>query len=77
MGEVGEGHGRARGVTALGIRERREARNERRWPDVAQRFQLDGAEPVGSTPQAFAAFLKVEMQKWSKVIKDAGIKPES
>jgi tripartite-type tricarboxylate transporter receptor subunit TctC len=48
-----------------------------RLPDVAQRFQLDGAEPVGSTPKEFAAFLKAEMQKWSKVIKDAGIKPES
>jgi len=45
-------------------------------PDVAQRFQLDGAEAVGSTPKEFAAFLKAEMQKWSKVIKDAGIKPE-
>ena len=45
-------------------------------PDVSQRFQLDGAEPVGSTPKEFAAFLKSEMQKWSKVIKDAGIKPE-
>jgi tripartite-type tricarboxylate transporter receptor subunit TctC len=47
-----------------------------RLPDVAQRFQLDGAEPVGSTPKEFAAFLKAEMQKWSKVIKEAGIKPE-
>jgi tripartite-type tricarboxylate transporter receptor subunit TctC len=47
-----------------------------RLPDVAERFQLDGAEPVGSTPKEFAAFLKAEMQKWSKVIKDAGIKPE-
>ena len=45
-------------------------------PEVSQRFQLDGAEPVGSTPKEFAAFLKAEMQKWSKVIKDAGIKPE-
>ena len=44
--------------------------------DVAQRFQLDGAEAVGSTPQEFATFLKAEMQKWSKVIRDAGIKPE-
>jgi len=47
-----------------------------RLPDVAQRFRLDGAEPVGSTPKEFAAFLKAEMHKWSKVIKDAGIKPE-
>ena len=47
-----------------------------RLPDVAQRFQLDGAQAVGSTPQAFAAFLRDEMQKWRKVISDAGIKPE-
>jgi len=45
-------------------------------PDVAERFQLDGAEAVGSSPQEFAAFLKAEMQKWSKVVKEAGIKPE-
>jgi len=43
-------------------------------PDVAQRFRLDGAEAVGSTPKEFAAFLKAEMQKWSKVIRNAGIK---
>ena len=45
-------------------------------PEVSQRFQLDGAEAVGSTPKEFAAFLRSEMQKLSKVIKDAGIKPE-
>ncbi len=45
-------------------------------PDVTQRFQLDGADAVGSTPKEFAAFLKAEMQKWSKVITDAGIKVE-
>lgn len=45
-------------------------------PEVTQRFQLDGAEAVGSTPKEFTAFLKTEMQKWSKVIRDAGIKPE-
>ena len=45
-------------------------------PEISQRFQLDGAEAVGSTPKEFAAFLKAEMQKWGKVIKDAGIKLE-
>ena len=44
--------------------------------DVAQRFELDGAEGVGSTPAEFAAFLKAEMQKWRKVIGEAGIKAE-
>ena len=46
-------------------------------PEVAQRFQLDGAEAVGSTPKEFAVFLQTEMQKWSKVVREAGIKPES
>jgi tripartite-type tricarboxylate transporter receptor subunit TctC len=41
-----------------------------------QRFNLDGAEPVGSSPKEFATFLKAEMQRWSKVIQDAAIKPE-
>ncbi|MGA0025344.1 MAG: tripartite tricarboxylate transporter substrate binding protein [Burkholderiales bacterium] len=45
-------------------------------PEVVQRFQRDGAEVVGSTPREFSTFLKTEMQKWSKVIKDAGIKPD-
>ena len=45
-------------------------------PDVAQRFELDGAEGVGSSPAEFAAFLKAEMQKWSKVIREAGINAE-
>lgn len=43
---------------------------------MAQRFQLDGAEAVGSSPKEFAGFLKAEMQKWSQVVRDAGIKPE-
>jgi len=45
-------------------------------PDIAQRFQLDGAEAVGSTPKEFSAFLNAEMLRYGKVIKDAGIKPE-
>jgi tripartite-type tricarboxylate transporter receptor subunit TctC len=47
-----------------------------RLPEVARRFQLDGADAVGSTPKEFAAFLTAEMQKWGKVIREAGIKPE-
>jgi len=45
-------------------------------PEVVQSFQRDGAEVVGSTPREFTAFLKSEMQKWSKVIKEAGIQPD-
>jgi tripartite-type tricarboxylate transporter receptor subunit TctC len=44
--------------------------------EVAERFEADGAVPVGSTPQQFAAFLKSEVAKWSKVIRDAKIELE-
>ena len=44
--------------------------------EIVQHFQANGAEAVGSTPKEFSVFLKAEMQKWSKVIKDAGIKPD-
>lgn len=45
-------------------------------PDVRQRLLNDGAEPVGSSPEEFAAYLRSETEKWAKVIKVAGIKPE-
>ena len=44
--------------------------------EIAERFEADGAVPVGSSPQQFAAFLKSEMLKWGKVIREADIKLE-
>ena len=43
-------------------------------PDLAGRFAADGAEAVGSSPQEFAAHIKAEHDKWSKVIRETGIK---
>jgi tripartite-type tricarboxylate transporter receptor subunit TctC len=45
-------------------------------PDVIARMASEGAEPVGNTPQAFAAHIKAELAKWAAVIKQAGIKGE-
>jgi tripartite-type tricarboxylate transporter receptor subunit TctC len=45
-------------------------------PDVRERITADGAEPIGSTPEAFAAFLKRETAKWGKVVRDSGAKAE-
>ena len=42
-------------------------------PDIRARLSSLGAEPVGSTPAQFAAFLKAEAGKWSGVTRDAGI----
>lgn len=45
-------------------------------PEIRTRFQADGAEPAHSSPQAFAAFFKAELAKWTSVVKKAGIRPE-
>ncbi|MBY0268946.1 MAG: tripartite tricarboxylate transporter substrate binding protein [Burkholderiales bacterium] len=45
-------------------------------PEVRQRLLNDGAEPVGSSPAEFAEYLRSETEKWARVIKAAGIKPE-
>ena len=31
---------------------------------------------VGNTPEQFADFLKAEIPKWGKIVKDAGVKPQ-
>jgi tripartite-type tricarboxylate transporter receptor subunit TctC len=45
-------------------------------PVVRQRFSLEGADIVGSSPSQFAGFIADEITKWTKVVKDAGIKAE-
>ena len=44
-----------------------------RSPDVQQAFKKQAAEPVGSTPEEFAAFIRKETDKWGKTIRAAGI----
>ena len=41
--------------------------------DVRQRFESLGVEPVGGPPEAFTRQIHTEAEKWSKVIKSAGI----
>ena len=45
-------------------------------PEVRDRLVADGADPVGSSPDEFAAFIRSESVKWAKVVTDIGIKPE-
>jgi len=44
--------------------------------DVRERLAAEGLEPLGSTPEEFAALIRREMEKWSRVARDAGIKAE-
>ncbi len=45
-----------------------------RHPDLLSRFQADGAQPAGSSPQAFGTFFKAEIAKWTRVVQKAGIR---
>ena len=45
-------------------------------PDVRETLSKAGAEPVGSTPEQFGAFIKSETVKWGSAVKQAGITPE-
>ena len=42
-------------------------------PDIKQRFAADATESVGSTPEQYAAFLKAEIERWTKVARTANI----
>jgi tripartite-type tricarboxylate transporter receptor subunit TctC len=44
--------------------------------DMQSALVKQGADPVGSTPKQFSSFIQSEMTKYSKVIREAGIKPE-
>lgn len=45
-------------------------------PDVRERLKLDGAEPVGGTPDEFTAYLKQELVKWRDVVKRSGARAD-
>jgi len=45
-------------------------------PDMKERLLAQGFEPVGNTPAEFDAYIRSEIAKWSKVVKQAGIKPD-
>ena len=45
-------------------------------PDVKERFEGQGVELVGNRPEEFAAFLKKEQIKWSKVVKASGVRAD-
>lgn len=43
-------------------------------PDIRDRFASQGVDPVSSTPEAFAAMMKAELEKWRRVIAASGAK---
>jgi len=43
-------------------------------PDVKSRIESDGSEPVGSSPEEFRRFMRADMDKWAKLVKESGAK---
>lgn len=41
-------------------------------PKLAQRLANEGADPIGGTPEQFAALIKAEIPRWGKLVKDSG-----
>ena len=41
-------------------------------PDVKQQLISQGADPETNTPEEFAKYVKSEMAKWGKVVRDTG-----
>jgi tripartite-type tricarboxylate transporter receptor subunit TctC len=44
-------------------------------PDVIQSFSVQGADPTYRNPAAFGAYIKEDLARWAKAVKDAGLKP--
>jgi tripartite-type tricarboxylate transporter receptor subunit TctC len=45
-------------------------------PEVRQNLTEQGADVQGGTPEAFAAFMRNESDRWGEVVKKAGVKPD-
>ena len=42
--------------------------------DISDRIYADGAEPVGSEPEAFRQYLLDDLAKWARLVKESGAK---
>ena len=45
-------------------------------PDVKERFGATDLEPIGSTPEQFGTHIRSEIEKWGKIVKATGLRPD-
>jgi tripartite-type tricarboxylate transporter receptor subunit TctC len=43
-------------------------------PDVLRRFAAEGIEPLGGSPEQFSAYIRAEIERWAKVVREASIR---
>ena len=53
-----------------------EVNNALTHPDIRSRLAAQGADILGGTPAEYAAYLRSEMPRWAKAVKDSGAKAE-
>jgi tripartite-type tricarboxylate transporter receptor subunit TctC len=53
-----------------------EAAKAAKSPKVHERFAADDADAIGSSPSEYAAFIRKEQERWSKVVRTANIKAD-
>jgi tripartite-type tricarboxylate transporter receptor subunit TctC len=47
-----------------------------RLQDVREKLVALGTDPAGSTPEEFGAFIRTEMAKWNRIVKESGARAE-
>lgn len=45
-------------------------------PEVRERLVAEGTRPIGNTPEQFAELLVKDQEKWTRIFRETGIKPE-
>jgi len=53
-----------------------ETRKALALPDVRERLMQSALLPVGSTPQEFAGVISADIERWTKLANEAGVKPQ-
>lgn len=52
------------------------ARQSVQGAEVRRRLETDGANPVGNAPEEFSRFVESEIERWGRVVRFSGAKPE-
>ena len=68
--------GPARMPAAVVARLQQEVTKHVARPEVRDRFLATGIEPIGGTPEQLAVFVKADIVRTAKVIREAGIRHE-